>query len=230
MKTITEKEYAAGKTADTLTLTGLSDRQVIQRDPAHKNGHVSVVGTYDGGKIFSIKAKVVSDKDPTKKILDAADAAMDADKTSYRYTAVVPQGGWYRMIIDAYDSQGRLVKELSSGRWGIGMNILCMGQSNMVGIGTPKPYVQADDRVSNFMNECWSHLEDPYAQGDTSIAGCGPYGGSMVPTVGNELVRACSVPVGFIPAAKGGTSLLGDTNDWSARTVGDPFDLSLIHI
>lgn len=206
------------------------DRQVIQRNAGTKDQKVTFTGSVRVPKMKKLELSVVKYDDFDEKILDWTEVNVNTEEGTYEAAFTLPQGGWYRTLLRAVDENDvPLVEENSENRWGIGMNILCIGQSNMVGIGLQKPYVEADDLVSNFMNETWTHLEDPYDKGDTSVAGDGSYGGSMVPAIGNKLVEMYHIPVGFIPAAKGGVSLMAEYNGWLKRNESNPADRSNLY-
>lgn len=81
-------------------------------------------------------------------------------------------------------------------RWGVGINILCIGQSNMVGQGAA-PYTVANDLASNYRSGQWKHLKDPYDGA----------GASIVPAMVNKLIEELKLPVGVVPAAYSGSGL-----------------------
>lgn len=206
-----------------------ADRQVIQRNPDTTAQTVSFTGSARVEGMERLEVAVTHYADEADVVLDWQPVTVDAATGSYEAAYTIPQGGWYRTHWRAIDKNGSvLATEQGDARWGVGMNILCIGQSNMVGQGQPMPFVQADDRVSNFLNEQWMHLEDPYQQGDTSIAG-GTCGGSMVPTIGNILTETYHIPVGFIPAAQNGASLMAEDNGWLKRNANNPTDRSNLY-
>ncbi|MGI6265357.1 MAG: sialate O-acetylesterase, partial [Acutalibacteraceae bacterium] len=162
--------------------------------------------------------------DDSRVIVDWTPAAVDQNGV-FSAALTLPQGGWYRTLARTLDENNAIIEQArGTHRWGVGINILCIGQSNMVGQGQQKPYVTADDRVSNFVNEQWTHLVDPYAAGDTSLVGGGTVGASMAPALGNALVERYDVPVGILPAALNGASLMAEDNGWLKRTQSNPAD------
>lgn len=213
-----------------LSLQDFDDRQIIQRRTETQNQRVSFTGSVSIKDMERLELSVVSYDNAADTVLDWAEIPADTKTNTFKALLEIPQGGWYRTLVRAVDRDGNvLTQEEGHSRWGVGMNILCIGQSNMVGQGQDKAYVPADDRVSNFMNEVWSHLEDPYAAGDTSLVGGGSCGGSMVPAVGNLLVEAYDFPVGFIPAAQNGASLMAEHNGWLKRNEQNPDDRSHLY-
>lgn len=206
-----------------IALTSMADRQVYQRDAETGTGAVALTGTAEGAA--RLRWRVVS-WDGGDNVIHAwtetpvTDGGFSADFT-------VPQGGWYKTELEALDAGGERIARAESGRWGVGINILCIGQSNMVGIGQGAPEA-AHDLASNFMNEHWTHLEDPYDKGDTTpISSDGTVGNSMVPALVNALIEAYGLPVGIIPAARGGAGLVCDCADyprWLDRSEDNPAD------
>lgn len=225
--TVDDLIWSVRQGGSTITLTSMADRQVYQRDAAAGVGRVPLTGRAVGAAALEVR---VTAWDGGAIILDQQEIPLLEDG-SFHTELTVPQGGWYRTELTARDTGGAEIARLQSGRWGVGINILCIGQSNMAGQGKGD-YVIAGDRVSNFMNETWSHLEDPYAKGDTSISKNNACGGSMVPTIGNILTEAYHVPVGFVPAALSGANLLTDSGGypyWLKRNEENPADRSTLY-
>jgi hypothetical protein len=120
-------------------------------------------------------------------------------------------------------------------KWGVGMIILCIGQSNMVGMGHP-PFTVADsDLAVNYSNAGrWEHLADPYD--DESPAGAvdndnndivvNNGGGSMIPALANSLLQTCDFPIAFVPSAKDGSSLY---SQWAYRNPSNHYDTSTLY-
>ena len=209
-----------------ITITSLADRQVIQRNVTSQNAQVKIAGT--AADVTGLKARVTDWAGETT-VVDWTD--LSVTNNQYNISVTVPQGGWYKAEVTGTDINGESVT-VTSGRFGVGINILCIGQSNMVGIGQGTA-TEANDLASNFMNETWSHLEDPYDKGDTtSISSDSAYGTSMVPALANALIAEYGIPVGIIPAAKGGAGLVCDCTSyprWLDRTESDPDDRSNLY-
>ena len=119
-------------------------------------------------------------------------------------------------------------------KWGVGMIILVIGQSNMSGRGK-QPYVEAtSDLAVNYSNAGgWEHLADPYD--DESPASAVDYdssaGGSMIPGIANSLLQTLDFPIAFVPAAKGGSNLYvnGSNYGWAYRNPSNHFDTSTLY-
>ena len=196
---------------DGACVTSLADRQVIQRDPEKKIAQVTFTGTWAGDRPDSIQI-AVEPYGGGAALVDWQDVTVGG-MGSWSHTMTVPQGGWYQLAVRTVKGDVYGEPEYSD-RWGVGINLLLIGQSNMQGAGMPgegESYVVADDRASTFLNETWDHLEDPYGSGDNSICGNGDKPtGSMAPALANALIEAYDVPVGIIPAAKSGAGLAYD--------------------
>ena len=212
--------------APSICLTSPAERQVIQRDLRTKAAEVTITGEVKNAE--KVLVRVV---DGEEVIADWTDAVVDAGV--FTKTMNLPQGGWYTVEAKAVDANGAKLTSAQVERFGVGMNILCIGQSNMVGIGQGGTATVADDRVSNFMNETWSHLVDPYAKGDNAPNLKGQTcGNSMVPALANALVAAYNIPVGIIPAAMGGSNLLtssGGYPHWLNRNAENIYDRSTLY-
>lgn len=177
-----------------LTVDGPADYQVLQRDPVSQSASVHVSGRVQSEAAAAVQVRVVT-QDGENAVTDWTQMQVDAGQ--YSGSVTVPQGGWYRFEVRLLDDrQTELASLTGSNKWGVGINILCIGQSNMVGQGSV-PYTEANDLVSNCKNGAWSHLKDPYSGG----------GASLVPAMANKLVEAMGLPVGIVPAAVSGTGL-----------------------
>lgn len=180
-----------------IKVTDFGDHQVIQRDPGTERADVSFSGT-----AFAAAAKVevrVLNFETGADVLGWTAVAQNvAEGSPWSGSLPVPQGGWYKLEARALDGDGKVLGSAAGTRkWGVGINILCIGQSNMVGQGGT-PYTVANDLVANYTRAGnWTHLVDPYDGA----------GGSLVPAMGNSLVETLGIPVGFIPAADSGSGL-----------------------
>ena len=202
-----------------IRLTAPAERQVIQRNLDTKAADVTITG-----EVKNAAKVLVRVMDGETVQVDWTEATVDAGV--FTKTLNLPQGGWYTVEAKGVDADGAELVSAKVERFGIGMNILCIGQSNMVGMDQNGTATVADDRVSNFMNETWSHLVDPYARGDASPALKNQTAGnSMIPTLANALVSAYNIPVGVIPAALGGANL----NTWLIRDEDNLYDRTKLY-
>lgn len=99
------------------------------------------------------------------------------------------------------------------------INVLCIGQSNMVGVGSA-PYTTRDmDNIFNWISGSFSLIAEPTIAGN----GCSPLTG-----MGNQLSKFYSDTIYMVNASLGGTGLYsGSVRLWNARGVGTLFQASL---
>ena len=182
-----------------LSLTTPADYQVIQRNTETQRADVALSGELNMTEPASIQARVIAfdAQDDAEPIVDWTTVA---ENVSGEWTGTlkdVPQGGWYRIDLRASSAEGNIVAEAAGEtRWGVGINILCIGQSNMVGQGAA-PYTEANDLAANCRWGQWKHLKDPYDGA----------GASIVPAMVNALIDELQLPVGVVPAAYSGSGL-----------------------
>lgn len=216
-------DLSDGQKPDTiLRVQSPMNYQVIQRNVATENAPVAVKGQVRAAGAARISARVLS-YDDGSQVVDWSDLALEGSQFSG--TLTVPQGGWYRLEVCIYDAEGNTLKTMTDNRkWGVGINILCIGQSNMVGQGAA-PYTVADDLAANFRSGAWNHLADPYDGA----------GASLVPAMANKLVETLHLPIGVIPAADSGSGLhepnVGNAANWywMYQNAGNPTDSSTLY-
>lgn len=215
-------------------LDDLGDYQVVQRVLGGSAQQVRITGVFSGSAIVSLQAQVVSFETGTIVIVPWTKLGTTSD-AAYSGTLDVPQGGWYRTIVRGVDEDGREVARAAGvHRWGVGVNILCIGQSNMVGYGG-NSYTEVGDLAGLYGNDrSWKHLADPYdGAGSASEVDFDDHpGASMVPALVNALSGYFpGLPIGVIPAAKGSSPLAcaGSALCWGHRNEDDPADASSLY-
>lgn len=164
---------------------------------------ILISGSYIPGTAERIEARVVKFDHLEQAVTKWSSLKLLSREKQFEGGLQVPQGGWYRTQIRAVDGEEKIIDTiLGDHKWGVGMLILCIGQSNMNGQGQP-PYTRAGGMVVNFNRKNqWEHLKDPYA-GE---------GASVVPALGNLLTTKLKIPVAFIPAAVSGAGLYEDVD------------------
>lgn len=110
----------------------------------------------------------------------------------------LPAGGWYRLDVRLV-RDGEAVAEATVRRVGVGEVFVVAGQSNSAnhGEGRSRP---RSDRVATCAGGTWRAAEDPQP-------GASGGGGSFMPALGDMLVEALDVPVGFVACGIGATSV-----------------------
>lgn len=228
------EEGGAGAPAGSILLNDFGDYQVVQRVLGGSAQQVRIEGTFTGSSIASVQGQVVSFATGTTVIVPWTELGATPDG-AYSGTFDVPQGGWYRIIVRGLDASGNEVaRSAGAHRWGVGMNILCIGQSNMVGHGGDS-YTTAIDLAGLYGNDrTWKHLSDPYDSGGSSNDADFDYasGASLVPSLVNALSDYLpDLPIGIIPAAKGSSPLVCGDGEWcwGRRNADDPADPSSLY-
>lgn len=177
------------------TITGFADRTIVQR--ASGEGQFDASGTYTGTPA-GIEVRAVDSTG--KEVRTWKDAALVAAKKQWRVTLDhVPEGGWYHL--QARDKGAPATQVQSKTRFGVGIIILLMGQSNMAGFcNTPAKARQTLDthpltahaRMPNF--EWWI----PPAVKNHGVASV---------LLANNVAEVLQIPVGVLRCAKSSTNL-----------------------
>ncbi len=197
-----------------IKLDDFGDHQVIQRTIGTTQGTVKISGSFNSGDVNQIEAKVV-DFTTGREIAAWQKIPIDLTTNHFSGTITIPQGYWYRLEVRALNSKNvELEKTNGNNPWGVGINILCIGQSNMVGNGSIHTYHTLDsDMAGLYSNERkWKKFADPYDGGSqrTDIDYDSWIGVSMIPSLLNSLAKSLpGIPIGIVPAARGSTPIHG---------------------
>jgi hypothetical protein len=216
--------------AAAITVNDFVNYQVFQRDIGGTSKSITINGTYANMDWSRVEARVLQHGTSTTVV-----GWTTIDNTpgggTFSGSLVVPQGGWYNIEVRALDSGGSVLgSSRGTNKWGVGMLILCVGQSNMVGHGQPPFTVANSDLAVNYSNAgVWEHLADPCD--DDSPAGAvdndnATARGSMVPALANSLLQTFNFPIAFIPSAKDGTNLY---SQWAYRNPSNHYDTTTLY-
>jgi hypothetical protein len=212
------------------------NRQIFQRNE-NNEATVSVLGNCSE-LADKVQVSFVPVKEGQGKLIDWI--LLDSNPNAGIYQGkIVVKGGWYRMKVRSFQGD-KLIDSTELNRVGVGENFLIAGQSNAQGtFRLPVEIGAEDDRVncSNFyahfpeLNVSYTHfyignfaLNYPTSTFSQmgSFSTIGPNGLSLHywPAVGDTLVKKYNVPVCFINAGWGGSSI----RNWveSARGVPSP--------
>jgi len=217
-----------------ITLVDFGDHQVIQRVLGGTSQTVPLSGTFTGARLVKVEAQVVT--------FDTGAAVVPwtslggASSGTYSGDVVIPQGGWYRVVVHGLDQGGvEVARATGANRFGVGMNILCIGQSNMSGYGGPV-YTPTGELAALYGNgHSWAHLVDPYDRGgSTTDVDYDPgTGASMIPSLVNTLGSFFpGLPIGIVAAARGSSPLdcaAGASFCWGYRNPTNPADRSTLY-
>ena len=211
------------------------DHQVVQRTIGTSEGTIQVSGTFNYSDVNNIEAQVV-DFSTGDTIVEWQEIPIESTISCFSGSITVPQGYWYRLVVRALNSTDAEVGRTSgSNPWGVGINILCIGQSNMVGDGDIHTYHTLDhDMAGLYSNDRkWEKFADPYDGGGltTDIDYDNWIGVSMIPYLLNSLAQSLpGIPVGIVPAARGSSPLHGTENIcWLKRDEANHFNYSNLY-
>ncbi len=170
-----------------LTLADITAGRIFQRQG--KDADITVSGTYTGVP-GAVEAQVVA---------AATDAVVmpwtvvDGSPENGLFTGILrqtPQGGWYRLQVRS--SITPWVITTGSNRWGVGILVACIGQSNM----REWFYTGQDNRPSPML---MLHRNGRWLAPDSA--------GNGALALGNRLAAALEVPVGLLDYSVNGTGL-----------------------
>jgi hypothetical protein len=226
----------AGAGSVSISLDDFADYQVVQRVPGGTSQMVSVRGNLVDAeaRTSTVQARVVDFATGLTEVVPWT--AIAAPAGSFTGQLEVPMGGWYRIAVRAVDEANTAMGEtVGTHRWGVGINVLLIGQSNMVGNGNARTFTPVTSDLSALYgnDDRWKHLADPYDGGGR--AGEIDYdswiGASLVPSLANALaVSFAGVPVGFVAAARGSSPLHGsDDLAWVKRTAENHADTTNLY-
>ncbi len=218
-----------------IAVNDFADYRVFQRAIGGASKSVSISGTYANMNWDHVEASVLQHGTDTA-VIDWTTIDSTPGGGTFSGNLTVPQGGWYNVAVRALDSTGSVIgSSRGTHKWGVGMIILVIGQSNMSGRGQA-PFTAANsDLAVNYNNAgTWEHLADPYD--DESPASAVDYdnnlaAGSMIPGIANSLLQTFDFPIAFVPASKGGSNLYvnGSNSGWAYRNSSNHFDTSTLY-
>ena len=225
--------YVESPPTGLITVNDFANYQVFQRDIDGTSKNVTISGTYADMNWSRVEARLLRDGTSTP-VVDWTTIDPTYGGGTFSGNLTVPQGGWYNVEIRALNSSGSVIgSSRGANKWGLGMIILAIGQSNMSGYGQPPFTATASDLAVNYSNAGrWEHLADPYD--DESPAGAVDNdtnaGGSMMPGIANSLLQTFDFPVAFVPAAKGWSNLYANaSNGWAYRNPSNHFDTATLY-
>ena len=180
-------------TLPALTLADIREGRIFQRQ-----GHdaaIVVTGTYTGLS-GPVEARVVAADDGTAII---PWTVVDSSPENGLFTGIlqhVPHGGWYRLQIRS--GLAPWVVEKGRNRWGVGMLIACIGQSNM----REWFYTGQDHHPASTV---MLHRGGQWLAPDTT--------GNGALALANRLSAALKMPIGLLDYSVNGTGLTA-TAEW----------------
>ncbi|MGB5746112.1 MAG: sialate O-acetylesterase [Desulfobacterales bacterium] len=187
-----DKNPSLSKTVS-IAVTDFEDGRIFQRNG--RSADIVVSGIYTG-KPGAIEARVVRDLTDDEVVTWTA---VDAAPQNGIYVGVipdVPQGGWYNLQVRS--AENREVMNNGTHKWGVGILVACLGQSNMKEWFYTGTDLRSHSLLQKFNGNSWSKLG---RQGNAAIA------------FGNLIVERRGIPVGFLDFSVNGSGLRKEA-DW----------------
>jgi hypothetical protein len=185
--------------AASITLSSLSDRQIVQRD-GNNQASLLLSGTFSG-EGTEIQARAVAiDENGT----DTGWITIDADLSGESYAGTLDvSAGWYQIEVRLLNGTEVTASALLA-HVGVGDIYITCGQSNSANFGDGTPSA-ADDRVSylGLLTGTWVHADDPPGN-PSAYPG---RKGSPWPKLGDLLSAQDDVPIGFVSIGDGSSSV-----------------------
>jgi hypothetical protein len=228
-------KYIEAQQTGLITVNDFNNYRVFQRDIGGSSKSITISGTYSDMTWDHVEARILQNGTDTP-VVDWTTIDTTVGGGSFSGALTVPQGGWYNVEVRALDGSGSMLGSSSgTNKWGVGMIILVIGQSNMSGRGKTPYTTAASDLAVNYSNAgIWEHLADPYD--DDSPTGAVDYdndnaAGSMIPAIANILIPVFNIPIAFVPSPKGGSNLWvnGSNYGWAYRNSSNHFDTSTLY-
>jgi len=189
-------------------ITDFENGRIFQRKG--RGADIVVSGTY-AGKTEAIEARVV--KDSTLEEI-VSWRPIDSSPQNGIFVGVledVPQGGWYN--IQVRSSADHAVSDSGAHKWGVGILVACLGQSNMKEWFYTGTDLMAHPLLRKFSNGGWSTFG---SQGNAAIA------------FGNRIIERLGIPVGLLDYSKNGSGLRKEadwgTGYWEDRAPGSIYN------
>lgn len=175
-------------TLPTITLTDFAEGRIFQRKG--NRADIVISGSYSG-TIAAIEARVVRSETPTEVVVPWTVIDPSPGNGIFVGRLVdVPQGGWYRLQVRGHLDHS--VSDYGKHRWGVGVLIACLGQSNMKEWFYTGNDLKAHPLLRKFSDKGWSKLG---TKGNAAIA------------FGNRVIERLGIPVGLLDFAVNGSGL-----------------------
>jgi hypothetical protein len=191
-----------------IDLNDFANGRIIQRK--HRRADIVVSGTYTA-PMEAIEARVV--KDGTFEAV-VAWTVIDASPRNGIFVGTltdVPQGGWYNLQVRSATHPEISIQ--GTHKWGVGMLVGCLGQSNMKEWFYTGTDLKAHPLLRKFNEKGWSGLGK---QGNAAIA------------FGNKIIDRLGIPVGLLDFSKNGSGLRKEA-DWGTGYWEDTAPGSIYH-
>jgi hypothetical protein len=191
-----------------IAVTDFEDGRIFQRNG--RSTDIVVSGLYTG-RPEAIEARVVRDRTYDEVVTWTV---IDASPQNGIYVGTipdVPQGGWYNLQVRS--AENRDVTTGGTHKWGVGILVACLGQSNMKEWFYTGTDLRSHALLRKFNGNDWSKLG---RQGNAAIA------------FGNRIIERLGIPVGFLDFSVNGSGLRKEadwgTGYWEDRARGSIYN------
>jgi hypothetical protein len=176
-----------------IALADFEDGRIFQRKG--QSAEIVVSGTYRG-HVEAIEARIV--RSNTSEEILAWTVIDDAPRNGIFVgeLADVPQGGWYNIQVRSHADHSVAIN--GKHKWGVGMLIACLGQSNMKEWFYTGKDLSAHKLLRKFSDSGWSKF--------------GPTGNAAI-AFGNRIIDRLGIPVGLMDYSVNGSGLRKEA-DW----------------
>ncbi len=176
-----------------ITVNDFAEGHIFQRH--REKAKIIVSGTYTG-QMEAVEARVVESSSLEERV---PWTLIDPSPQNGIFVGVledVPQGGWYHLQVRSRNDHA--VATRGKHKWGVGMLIACLGQSNMKEWFYTGTDLKAHSLLRKFSESGWSKLN---TTGNAAIA------------FGNRLINRLGIPVGLLDYSINGSGLRKEA-DW----------------
>lgn len=188
-----------------LRLTSPLDYQVVQRSPRN-DGTLNIIGNLAEPAPTAITIQFRLSGIPSRTHWNDL-VTVPAGQKDFRGTVTAPAGGWYRLEVRAFPTDGgpAAASEAAIDHVGVGEIFVIAGQSNSANHGEEK-LRNTTGKVATFTGTEWVPCQDPQP-------GASGGGGSFIPPFGDAIAERFQVPVGIVAVGVGATSV----REWLPR-------------
>ena len=179
--------------APAITLSDFANGRIFQRK--NHSASIFVSGTYTQ-RVEAIEARVVKDGTLEEIIPWTVIDPSPRNGIFVGTLTDVPQGGWYNLQVRSTNQPEISIH--GSHKWGVGMLVACLGQSNMKEWFYTGTELKAHPLLRIYTDNGWSA---PGRQGNAAIA------------FGNRIIDRLGIPVGLLDYSKNGSGLRKEA-DW----------------
>lgn len=195
---------AAAAPADAIACTDLTSGRIYQRAAGTSAKTITFSGTYTGTAPTTVEVRIVNQSGgATIQDYTALSGASIAGG-AWSGSLSVPQGDssvWYNFLARGKDGGGNVLATSSqtSNKWGVGIIVALLGQSNMRNMTTVSSSPPASDDLTRQYTSSWAVVA-----GNGSIR------------FANLLQDGADVPIAVLPFAVGGTTI----DEWNTDAGG----------